>query len=196
MPSHGRPPPTIFKSPGALSKTLSAEDALVRQTTAEYLEQAFGWESVYACNNEDFGLDGLSGRKSYREAVLTRTPRTKIEELNPGLPITAYEESLAVFDLLKRPDLTPGGIRRIKGVAVDLLETLKAEKLRIKHWRDKKSTRDAVRLTIRDYLRSGGTGLPETYSEAEVRDRTEAVFVHVFRACPTVPSPYYAGKAS
>jgi type I restriction enzyme, R subunit len=58
------------------------------------------------------------------------------------------------------------------------------------------STRDAVRLTIQDYLWSEQTGLPETYSEEEVRDKTEAVFVHVFRAYPTVPSPYYASMAS
>jgi len=38
--------------------------------------------------------------------------------------------------------------------------------------------------------------LPETYSEEDVRDKTEAVFVHVFRAYPTVPSPYYASMAS
>lgn len=36
---------------------------------------------------------------------------------------------------------------------------------------------------------------PEAYSEEDVQDRTEAVFVHVFRAYPTVPSPYYAGMA-
>lgn len=106
------------------------------------------------------------------------------------------EESLAVFDLLRKPDLTPGDIKRIKAVAVDLLETLKAEKLRINHWRDKESTRDAVRLTIQDYLWSEQTGLPETYSEEDVRDKTEAVFVHVFRAYPTVPSSYYASMAS
>jgi type I restriction enzyme R subunit len=106
------------------------------------------------------------------------------------------EESLALFDLLRKPDLTFGDIKRIKAVAIDLLETLKAEKLRINHWRDKESTRDAVRLTIQDYLWSEQTGLPETYSEEDVRDKTEAVFVHVFRAYPTVPSPYYASMAS
>ncbi len=106
------------------------------------------------------------------------------------------EESLAVFDLLKKPDLIPGDIERIKEVAVALLKTLKAEKLRIDHWRDKEATRDAVRLTIRNYLYSDQNGLPEIYSVEDVSDRTEAVFVHVFRAYPTVPSPYYANIAS
>ena len=29
------------------------EDTLVQQTTAKYMEQHLGWESVYAYNNED-----------------------------------------------------------------------------------------------------------------------------------------------
>lgn len=76
-----------------------------------------------------------------------------------------------------------------------MLETLKAEALRINHWRDKESTRDAVRLMIQDCLWSDQTELPETYSEEDVRNKTEAVFAYVFRAYPTVPSPYYANMA-
>ncbi len=57
-----------------------------------------------------------------------------------------------MFDLLKKDNLTAAEIKRIKGISVELLDTLKAEKLRIDHWRDKESTRDAVRLTIRDFL--------------------------------------------
>ncbi len=106
------------------------------------------------------------------------------------------EESLAVFDLLKKPDLKTEEIRRIKAVAVSLLETLKAEKLRIDHWREKEATRDAVRLVIRDFLWSEATGLPAAYSDTDIQNRTEAVFGHVFRAYPTVPSPYYADAAS
>ncbi len=43
------------------------------------------------------------------------------------------EESLALFDLLKKPDLGSADIKRIKKVAVELLQTLKAEKLKIDH---------------------------------------------------------------
>jgi hypothetical protein len=46
---------------------LYTEDTLVQQTTADYLEQQLGWESVYAHNNEDFGPDSLLGRASNRE---------------------------------------------------------------------------------------------------------------------------------
>lgn len=98
------------------------EDPLVQQTTAEYLERKLGWESLHAYNKEDFGPDGLLGRESDREGVLTRILRAKIEEFNPGLPAA--------------------------------------------------------------------------YSDEDIRDKAEAVFVHVFRAYPTVPSPYYTGMAS
>ena len=39
------------------NSTPYTEDTLVQQTTAGYLEQELGWESVYACNNDDFGPD-------------------------------------------------------------------------------------------------------------------------------------------
>jgi type I restriction enzyme R subunit len=67
---------------------------LVQQTTAEYLEQQLGWESVYAYNNEDFGPNGLLGRNSDREVVLTRLLRQKLMELNPGLPADAYDDAV------------------------------------------------------------------------------------------------------
>lgn len=73
---------------------------------------------------------------------------------------------------------------------------LKAEKLKIDHWRDKESSRDAVRIAIRDFLWNDATGLPvEAYSEDDVTIRTEDVFRHVYRVYPTLPSPYYAAAA-
>jgi len=103
------------------------------------------------------------------------------------------EETLAIFDLLKKPDLSVTQIKKIKEVAVELLSRLKAQKLRIDHWRDKESTRDAVKLTISDFLWSEETGLPVgIYSEVDVQSRAEDVFRHIFRAYPTLPSPYYA----
>ncbi len=107
------------------------------------------------------------------------------------------EETLAVYDLIKKPDLSAADIKRIKAIAVELLERLKTEKLRVDHWRDKESTRDAVRLAIKDFLWSDETGLPvNLYDESEVSAKAEDVFIHVFRAYPTVPSPYYAGAGA
>jgi type I restriction enzyme, R subunit len=103
------------------------------------------------------------------------------------------EESLALFDLLKKSDLGPVAIKKIKKVAVELLATLKAEKLKIYQWRDREATRDSVRVVIHNFLYNEDTGLPaDYYSDEEVTMKSEDVFVHVYRAYPTVPSPYYA----
>lgn len=102
------------------------------------------------------------------------------------------EESLAIFDLLKKEPLNSKDIKRIKEVSTDLLDTLKAEKLKIDHWREKEATRDAVRTAIKDFLWDEDTGLPvDTYDEAEVVRKAEDVFTHVYRVYPTIPSPYY-----
>lgn len=106
------------------------------------------------------------------------------------------EESLALFDLLRKAELSSNDIKRIKQVAVGLLETLKAEKLKVDQWRDKETTRDAVRLTIKDFLWSDDTGLPvDCYTEEDVEARAEDVFRHVYRAYPEIPSPFYTGVA-
>lgn len=102
------------------------------------------------------------------------------------------EETLAMFDLLKKPELSRTEIKQLKKIAVELLETLKTEKLKINHWRDKEATRDDVRITIHDFLFSDETGLPvESYDEQDVTNKTDDIFRHVYRAYPTLPSPYY-----
>jgi len=103
------------------------------------------------------------------------------------------EETLAVYDLLLKPDLTRKEIQRIKGVAKKLLETLKEKLMSLYRWQDKEPTRDEVKVLIRNFLWDEKTGLPvEYYTQNEVDKKAEAVFYHVYRAYPTVPSPYYA----
>ena len=105
------------------------------------------------------------------------------------------EESLAIFDLLRKPNLKASEIKRIKAVAVKLLERLKAEIGQVDHWRDKESTRDAIRVAIRDYLWDEKTGLPEkAFTEADVGEKADEVFRHIYKAYPTVPSPYFSAQ--
>ena len=107
------------------------------------------------------------------------------------------EESLAIFDALKKPDLDKADIQRIKKVAKELLRTLKAEKLRVDQWREKEATLSAVKVAIHDFLYSDETGLPAgAYTDDDVTAMSEAVFVHVYRAYPTVPSPLYDDVAA
>ncbi|MCC0567237.1 type I restriction endonuclease subunit R [Brevibacillus borstelensis] len=103
------------------------------------------------------------------------------------------EESLAIFDLLKKPDLSKKETDRIKSIAAQLLQLLKEGKLKTERWKEKENTRSAVKNFIYDFLWDDSTGLPlDSYTEEEVTERSHLVFQHIFYAYPTVPSPIYA----
>ena len=76
---------------------INSEDRLVQQTFAEHLQQELGWESVYAWNQETFGLSGTLGRNNEREVVLKRYLRAALVELNPGLPEVAIEQAVTAL---------------------------------------------------------------------------------------------------
>ena len=103
------------------------------------------------------------------------------------------EETLAVYDLLLKPDLTSRETQRIKKIAQKLLQALKGKLKDLYRWQDKEPTRDEVKVLITDFLWDEKTGLPvKHYSQSEVDKTAKAVFYHIYRAYPTVPSPYYA----
>ncbi len=103
------------------------------------------------------------------------------------------EETLAVYDLLFKPELTSKEIQRIKKVAKDLLDLLKEKLKNLYNWQEKEPTRDEVKVLIKNFLWDEKTGLPvEQYTQGDVDKMAEAVFYHVYRAYPTVPSPYYS----
>lgn len=92
------------------------------------------------------------------------------------------EESLALFDLLEKPELKPKEREKVKLVAKELLEKLKAEYLKIKDWREKETIRAAVNKYIQDYLWADSTGLPTSfYNESEVNQKAALVFNHIYR---------------
>jgi len=70
------------------------EDTLVQATTADYLEEQLGWESVFAYNNETYGKEGTLGRLNDKEVVLTRYLGEALVKFNPGLPDAAYQDAL------------------------------------------------------------------------------------------------------
>ena len=113
-----------------------------------------------------------------------------------GNPYTEDNLVQTIYDLLKKPELSKSETEKVKSVARELLATLKAEKLKIDHWRDKESTRDGVRRQIFDFLFADATGLPGAYSEAEIDERTDAVYRHVYEVYPVIPSPYYDRKSA
>ena len=148
------------------------------------------YEAIVAQYNRE--KDRVTIERTFEE--LLKFVQKLEEEEGRALREGLDEESLAVFDLLKKPDLERSDIERIKKVAKELLRTLKVGKLRVDQWRDKEATQSAVKVAIRDFLFADETGLPDgAYSDDDVMTRSEAVFAHVYRAYPTVPSPYYDG---
>ena len=100
------------------------------------------------------------------------------EEQERALREGLDEPTLALFDLLKKDELTPADIKRIKTVAVDLYAKLQEELARLSDWQWKEATRDLVKQAIFDFLYSDETGLPESYSEGEITEKSAVVFRH------------------
>lgn len=101
----------------------------------------------------------------------------------------------AEFENTKAKNTTVQSLKSVieKKVAKELLETLKDKLKDLYHWQDREPSRDTVKVMIRDFLWNETTGLPVNfYTDNEVEKKTEEVFYHIYRAYPTVPSPYYA----
>ncbi|MEX1139086.1 MAG: type I restriction enzyme endonuclease domain-containing protein, partial [Bacteroidota bacterium] len=92
------------------------------------------------------------------------------------------EETLPLFDLLEKPNLSTRERNKLKKVAKDLLETLKAEYLKVQDWREKEVTRADVRGAIHDFLWNEQTGLPaDSFAPPEVEEKVELVFNHIYQ---------------
>ena len=101
------------------------------------------------------------------------------------------EETLALFDLLNKKDLSQDDILKVKKVSKELLSSLKAELQTLQNWREAEQRRNTVKQRIHDFLFNDKTGLPHSYQEEEIAGISSAVYAHVFRVYPRVPSPVY-----
>jgi type I restriction enzyme, R subunit len=119
-------------------------------------------------------------------AQLVSFAQNLTQEEQRGIAENLSEEELALFDLLTRPDmkLSSEEKKQVKGVAQELLDTLKAERL-VLDWRKKQQTRAFVQLTIEQVLDK----LPEAYSTEMYRQKCGLVYQHVY------DSYYEAGKS-
>lgn len=89
------------------------------------------------------------------------------------------EDTLALFDLLMKPDLKKADIARLKKVALGLYEILKQQLSVMQDFAGKQATRDAIRVAITNFLYDDLTGLPESYEPVEVDIKSQAVFAHI-----------------
>ncbi len=105
--------------------------------------------------------------------------RSLSEEEQRHISENLSEEELAIFDLLTRPNikLNKAERERVKQVAKELLDTLKAERI-VLDWRKQQKTRAAVRVAIFDALEQ----LPEAYTKNLYSEKCEVVYQHVYEA--------------
>jgi type I restriction enzyme R subunit len=144
-------------------------------------------EIVEAYNREK---DRVTIEQTFEE--LLRFVESLDQESHRAIREGLDEDALALFDLLVKPDMAKSEIERIKKIANGLLTRLKTEKLKIDNWRAKQATRDAIRTEILDFLYDERTGLSTAcYTEDEVKQRAEQVYLHVYRLVQDYqPKPY------
>ena len=94
------------------------------------------------------------------------------------------DEQLSMYDVLMKDDLTKEDIKKLKSVAKELLEKIKAQMATMDHPFDKQETKAAIIITIRDIL---WKELPESYSDESINYYRDAVYNYV--------SQHYGGAA-
>lgn len=131
---------------------------------------------------EDYnnGKDFQSVQKAFDE--LQGFMQELSEEESRAIAEGLDEETLAIFDLLKKPDLTKKDEGEVKKVAIKTLDTLKEEKLRIERWRESTQVTSQVKTIIFDSLQ----WLPqEAYIDDEVSERADLVYQYIYSSYPS-----------
>ena len=136
---------------------------------------------IDAYNN---GKDAEATRKAFKELVkfLAEMDEEEHRAAKEGLD----EETLAIYDLLKKDELSKKESDAVKKVAKETLEKLKAEKLKVQRWRESTQITAQVQTMIHDTL----LYLPQkNYADEEVDSKTIEVYQHIY-------SNYYGGGMS
>lgn len=162
------------------------EEALLSPEQEEKLQREFARE--YHIITRDDRLEKIAGDivthfinrgVNIEKIINVKTP------LMASLQKIRAEEELAVFDLLKKPELNKKEIQQIKLASKDLLIKLKKEKL-VLDWRRKQQTRADVFITIEKIL---DEMLPRSYPPDLYQQKCTTVYQHVYE------SYYGAGRS-
>ena len=88
------------------------------------------------------------------------------------------EESLAIFDLLKKDkSLSTEELKEVKKISVTTLSKLKEEKLKIDRWRESMQITAQVKTLIFDSFQ----WLPQNiYTDNDVAEKTMSVYQHIY----------------
>ena len=130
------------------------------------------------------GKDAEAVKRAFEE-LLKFVNEMNVEEQR-SMRENLDEETLAIFDLLKKENLSKKVIKTVKEVASKTLKKLKEEKLKIERWRESQQISAQVKIIIRDCLMH----LPEqSYPDNEIELNTMKVYQHIF-------SSYFGGNKS
>lgn len=87
------------------------------------------------------------------------------------------DEELSLYDMLFSENLSKQDIQKIKKVAVDLLEKVKAKITELDHWTGKQETKATIDNLIRDTL---WAELPEPYDEVSISVYRQKIYEYVY----------------
>lgn len=87
------------------------------------------------------------------------------------------DEELSLYDMLFREDLSKNDIKKLKEVAADLFQKIKAKISELDHWTDKQETKAAIDNLIRDTL---WAELPECYDELSISMYRQRIYEYVY----------------
>lgn len=87
------------------------------------------------------------------------------------------DEELSLYDMLFSENLSKQDIQKIKKVAVDLLEKVKAKITELDHWTDKQETKATIYNLIRDTL---WAELPESYDVVSISVYRQKIYEYVY----------------
>jgi type I restriction enzyme R subunit len=121
------------------------------------------------------GKDSVLVAQTFNQLIefLNALTKEETETLREGLT----EEQKAIFDLLKKPELTDSEKKKIKDIAIELLDELKNGKLKAEQWAEKAATAAAVYNAVSNLL---FFSLPSpTYQKDEVTLKTKLVYEHI-----------------
>ena len=159
----------VFDLQEAIEKKL---ERMVQQNPIR-LEFYDRYKEIIKAYNE--GKDQLSVQSTFDD--LTGFIATLSEEDTRAMREGLNEETLAIFDLLRKPDLSKKDETTVKQVAADTLADLKAEKLRIAKWRESTQVAAQVKTIIFDSLQF----LPQdAYADDEVKEKSSLVYQHIY----------------
>lgn len=92
------------------------------------------------------------------------------------------DEELAIYDLLRKDELSADELSAVKELSKDLLDRIKEKIQTTNQWKEKEETVSEIRNLIRKQLYAS---LPESYSIDKISCYSDRVFDHIYTVYPT-----------